>query len=148
LDIKPENLFISAHEMIKIGDFGLAAAVPIPSSVDREGDRTYIAPEILGWNSVDYSADIFSLGLIVLEMASNLRLPENGPVWHCLREANFDNLLENIPVALTFIIKSMLQPDPTQRPNVNAMLEHPLVSCQVNQPLLLSSSISSNTTLH
>jgi serine/threonine protein kinase len=78
LDLKPANLLIGDGDVIKIGDFGLAHLVPVPDDIEREGDRAYLAPELLTSNPVDCAADIFSLGLIALEMAANVELPQNG----------------------------------------------------------------------
>lgn len=93
LDIKPANVLITANGTLKISDFGMAAEYP-PSSPavsddfsdnDREGDRSYIAPEILHTRSYAPPVDVFALGLSILEIASNQALPENGPDWHSLR---------------------------------------------------------------
>jgi membrane-associated tyrosine- and threonine-specific cdc2-inhibitory kinase len=89
-DIKPSNLFFVPHvrygAITKIGDFGMAGE--IGSSEDgQEGDQMYMAGELLSSDRKHPSADIFSLGLALLELASNLSfaLPSDGPRWHRLR---------------------------------------------------------------
>jgi membrane-associated tyrosine/threonine-specific cdc2-inhibitory kinase len=57
----------------------------------KEGDAKYVAPELImgGIKQFTQKADIFSLGISVLEMAGNLDLPTCGPVWVALRENKF-----------------------------------------------------------
>lgn len=52
-----------------------------------EGDSRYIAPELLSGRFTQ-AADIFSLGITMLELAYNLELPKNGQLWHVLRNGN------------------------------------------------------------
>lgn len=66
----------------------MATAWPAARGIEGEGDRRYIAPEILQ-GKLDKPADIFSLGLVMFEIASNVWLPDNGPHWLALREGNF-----------------------------------------------------------
>lgn len=88
LDIKPDNILIDYEGTLKIGDFGMATKWPAARGIEGEGDRRYIAPEILQ-GRYDMPADVFALGLIMFEIASNVWLPDNGPHWLALREGNF-----------------------------------------------------------
>lgn len=53
-----------------------------------EGDCRYIAPELLQ-GVFTKAADIFSLGITILELACTLELPKNGHLWQELRNGVF-----------------------------------------------------------
>lgn len=52
-----------------------------------EGDPKYLAPECL-LNVYTPAADVFSLGMLMLEIATDLYLPPSGPQWHHLRNGD------------------------------------------------------------
>lgn len=91
LDLKPANILITFEGVLKIGDFGLAQPYSANEGVDIEGDREYMAPEMLKGKATR-SADVFSLGLITLEAAANVALPDNGPTWVALRSGDLSEV--------------------------------------------------------
>jgi membrane-associated tyrosine- and threonine-specific cdc2-inhibitory kinase len=127
-DIKPSNMFLVKHDKLgalcKIGDFGMARS--IGSSEDgQEGDQKYMSLEMLQSGTSLPSSDIFSLGLTLYEMASNLSfvVPADGSRWHELRQR---------PHALDFpsersselasLIRCMLDPESEKRPMTECIL--------------------------
>lgn len=77
--------------MLKIADFGMATRWPAQAGIEGEGDREYIGPEILR-GEYDKPADVFALGLIMLEIAGNVVLPDNGVSWQRLRSGDMSDV--------------------------------------------------------
>ena len=82
---------VSFEGVLKIGDFGMASTWPAPPNIDCEGDREYIGPEILE-GQYDKPADIFAFGLMMLEIAGNVMLPDNGTAWQRLRSGDMSDV--------------------------------------------------------
>ena len=69
----------------------MAAPWPAQPGIDGEGDREYIGPEILK-GQFDKPGDVFALGLIMLEIAGNVMLPDNGASWQRLRAGDMTDV--------------------------------------------------------
>ncbi|KAJ5896596.1 uncharacterized protein N7473_005995 [Penicillium subrubescens] len=91
LDLKPANVLVTFEGVLKIADFGMATRWPAEQGFEGEGDREYIGPEIL-MGQFDKPADIFSLGLIMFEIAGNVELPDNGLSWQKLRNGDMSDV--------------------------------------------------------
>jgi serine/threonine-protein kinase len=76
-DLKPANLLVNDEGLLKIVDFGVAAAA---SSGDTQltktgyviGSPKYMAPEQILGKKVDETADIYSIGVIMYEMVTGI----------------------------------------------------------------------------
>lgn len=110
LDMKPANILINFEGALKIGDFGLAQPCSSTEGADVEGDREYMAPEMLRGRAGP-AADVFSLGLMTLEAAANVVLPDNGPTWIALRSGD----LSEVP-SLTWTPSASIQRDAAGHP--------------------------------
>ncbi|EDV40317.1 uncharacterized protein Dana_GF10446 [Drosophila ananassae] len=141
LDIKLDNVLISEDdETCKLADFGLVIDVDKANNHHAtEGDSRYMAPEILQGH-FSKAADIFSLGIAMLELACYMDLPANGPLWHELRQGLLpEEFINKISVELQAVIKSMMNPNPTQRPTAEQLLSHPkLLKMQQKRQSLIS----------
>lgn len=142
LDIKPDNIFISKHNICKLGDFGLILDLSKSDTSDAiEGDPRYIAPELMR-GVFTKAADIFSLGITILELASDLDLPRGGDTWHQLRNLEIPKAFtEGISYQLFGVISQMMEPDPNTRPTVRDILNIDTVDtvCKKRKRMITSS---------
>ncbi|KAF6147692.1 hypothetical protein GIB67_003023 [Kingdonia uniflora] len=72
-DVKPENILLHDHSQVKISDFGLSKLLsPEQSShfTTMRGTRGYLAPEWLTSSAISDKTDVYSYGMVLLEIVS------------------------------------------------------------------------------
>ncbi|XP_044487568.1 G-type lectin S-receptor-like serine/threonine-protein kinase SD2-5 [Mangifera indica] len=80
-DIKPENVLLDDHFTAKVSDFGLAKLMNREESLVHttlRGTRGYLAPEWLTNNPISEKSDVYSYGLVLLEIIGGRKCFEPG----------------------------------------------------------------------
>lgn len=74
-DIKPQNIFVSEDGSFKLGDFGVAKVTEATATGTTAGTYKYMAPEIYCNEAYGFSADVYSLGIVLYEQMNRGRSP-------------------------------------------------------------------------
>ncbi|CAD5225850.1 unnamed protein product [Bursaphelenchus xylophilus] len=147
VDIKPDNIFISTKQVFKLGDFGIAVDLKNDSSLDQdhEGDAKYLAKEALNMETVTTKMDMFSLGLSIFQMATDLWVPANGQAWQDVRDLKFSkDILEKCESSLRKILLRMMDPDPEERPEAKEVLKLEEVRGKAKRRIVTTANLSWN----
>ncbi|XP_027095717.2 G-type lectin S-receptor-like serine/threonine-protein kinase SD2-5 [Coffea arabica] len=75
-DIKPENVLLDDHFVAKVSDFGLAKLMTREESnvfTTLRGTRGYLAPEWITNRAISEKSDVYSYGLVLLEIIGGRR---------------------------------------------------------------------------
>jgi serine/threonine protein kinase len=124
-DLKPENIFFDDDDLPVIGDFDFSKSVAdrttsifTISSVYsvHGGTLNYMAPEVSVTSPATYASDVYSLGLVFIDLFVGEGSKSRGPV----------TVSGRVPVELRELIESMLQVDAGRRPRASAIASSPV----------------------
>lgn len=158
-DLKPRNIFLHGpDQQVKIGDFGLACAEIIQKSTDwtnrdgkvagtpthtsRVGTCLYASPEQLEGSEYDAKSDMYSLGVILLELFQPFGTEmERAAVLTGIRTGRIpESLSKRCPVQAKYI-QLLTGRNASQRPSALQLLQSELFQTTGNVNLTLQMKI-------
>jgi Tol biopolymer transport system component len=136
-DLKPGNVMIT-RTGVRLLDFGLARAVPLPSTLKATvvntaapstlttegtilGTLSYMAPEQIDGTDIDTRADVFAFGAVLFEMVTGMKAFEGETparvISAILRDepVRVSSIIPVTPAALEALIHACLAKDPQDR---------------------------------
>jgi Tol biopolymer transport system component len=143
-DLKPANVMVTPNRRLKVLDFGLARLEQPDRSVDRSatmlptqltaegrilGTVAYMSPEQAEGRPIDHRSDLFSIGIILYQMATGRR-PFTGETSMSTLAAIIrdtpplaTDIRPDLPRELARVVGRCLEKDPARRyPNADALL--------------------------
>jgi serine/threonine protein kinase/tetratricopeptide (TPR) repeat protein len=143
LDIKPGNILLSDNSHVKLADFGFAQCYTAGQSLVRSlGTPAYVSPEVLSGQAPDNRSDLFSLGVVMYQLAVR-QLPFEAPSFEQLVDKILhrpplppSRIKSEVPEALEGLIMKLLSKSPAERPSsANEVIEELNYGLKLKLPL-------------
>ena len=139
-DIKPHNIMVLRNGTVKVADFGIARGIAKGNTLRKEalGSVHYISPEQAKGEHVDARSDIYSLGVVMYEMATAKRpyegtSPINVALQHINGGAPMPTTINNaIPKGFEQIIMKAMAQNPANRYDSAVELQEAIEQFQKN----------------
>lgn len=119
-DIKPDNLMLDQHEVVKIADLGLARSDG-ETEEKVAGTPHFMAPEQVLRKPVDHRTDLYALGCTFYRLVTGRTVFQGATTKDILRAQVKDapeaphKLQSDVPVAVSTIVLKLLQKEPADR---------------------------------
>uniref|UniRef100_A0A8D0DSU6 non-specific serine/threonine protein kinase n=1 Tax=Salvator merianae TaxID=96440 RepID=A0A8D0DSU6_SALMN len=133
-DIKSDSILLTHDGRVKLSDFGFCAQVnkEVPRRKSLVGTPYWMAPELISRLPYGPEVDIWSLGVMVIEMVDGEPPYFNEPPLKAMKMIR-DNLppklknLHKVSPSLKGFLDRLLVRDPAQRATANELLKHPFL---------------------
>ncbi|EFA77095.1 protein serine/threonine kinase [Heterostelium album PN500] len=141
-DIKGANILIDTKGTVKLSDFGCSKIFSglVSQFKSMHGTPYWMAPEVIKQTGHGRSSDIWSLGCVIIEMATAQppwsNITELAAVMYHIASTNQMPLMPSnlSPEAIDFI-SLCFKRDPKERPDASTLLKHPfLIDSEVLHP--------------
>ncbi|XP_055728187.1 serine/threonine-protein kinase PAK 5-like isoform X3 [Salvelinus fontinalis] len=133
-DIKSDSILLTSDGRIKLSDFGFCAQVSkeVPKRKSLVGTPYWMAPEVISRLPYGTEVDIWSLGIMVIEMIDGEPPYFNEPPLQAMRRIR-DNLpprlkeSHKVSSVMRAFLDLMLVREPSQRATAQELLQHPFL---------------------
>ncbi|KAG3256008.1 p21 (RAC1) activated kinase 4 [Ictidomys tridecemlineatus] len=134
-DIKSDSILLTHDGRVKLSDFGFCAQVSkeVPRRKSLVGTPYWMAPELISRLPYGPEVDIWSLGVMVIEMVDGEPPYFNEPPLKAMKMIR-DNLpprlknLHKVSPSLKGFLDRLLVRDPAQRATAAELLKHPFLT--------------------
>ncbi|KAG8583974.1 hypothetical protein GDO81_008622 [Engystomops pustulosus] len=143
-DIKSDSILLTSDGRIKLSDFGFCAQVSkeVPKRKSLVGTPYWMAPEVISRLPYGTEVDIWSLGIMVIEMIDGEPPYFNEPPLQAMRRIR-DNLpprvkdVHQVSSVLRGFLDLMLVREPSQRATAQDLLRHPFLNLSGPQSCII-----------
>jgi hypothetical protein len=120
-DVKPGNVLLSDDGRVKLADFGIARLIGDTVRHTRTGTAigtaAYLAPEQVRGEDVTGCADVYALGLVLLEALTGTRAFPGSATEAALARLHRDpDVPDDLPAGWPALLRAMTAADPAARP--------------------------------
>ncbi|XP_057485670.1 mitogen-activated protein kinase kinase kinase NPK1-like [Actinidia eriantha] len=136
-DIKGANILVDNKGCIKLADFGaskkVVELVTITGAKSMKGTPYWMAPEVILQTGHSFSADIWSVGCTVIEMATgkppwSQQYQEVAALFHIGTTKSHPPIPEHLSIEANDFLLKCLQKEPNLRSAASDLLQHPFVT--------------------
>ena len=132
-DLKPANVLINASGEVKLCDLGISKVLTNSVTRTAVGSKAYMSPERLTEPEYDVRADVWSLGIVIVELVTGsypyAHLEQPLKILTAIAEGDAPTLPEGIPYSAECkdFVATCLERNVDDRPKPKKLLKHPFL---------------------